>query len=215
MGGGGLVPKSYYGIHHKLYKKQHRLQIYGQPEVIISDNVKKLNNDMMKQHCDLLKIRHLNSTIYRPKLNGAVEAANKNLKTIIEKIVGNHRGWQDLLPLALLAYWTSIQTSTGATPYSLVYGMEAVLPIEVEIPSLKTLLEANMSEDDWIQARHDQLAMIEEKRTNVVYHGQLYQKKNSRAYNKKVWPRTFNENDLVLKKIFSIQDEAKGKFAPN
>ncbi|PKI45792.1 hypothetical protein CRG98_033799 [Punica granatum] len=43
-------------------------------------------------------------------------------------------------------YRTSIRTSTGATPYSLVYGMEAVLPIEVEIPSMRVLAESELEE---------------------------------------------------------------------
>ncbi|PKI73963.1 hypothetical protein CRG98_005639 [Punica granatum] len=63
-------------------------------------------------------------------MNGAVEAANKNIKKIIEKMTVNYKDWHKMLPYALLAYRTSIRTSTGATPYSLVYGMEAVLPIE-------------------------------------------------------------------------------------
>ncbi|PKI42439.1 hypothetical protein CRG98_037170 [Punica granatum] len=67
-------------------------------------------------------------------MNGAVEAANKNIKKIIEKMT--------MLPFALLAYRTSIHLSIEATPYSLVYGMEAVLPIEVEIPSIRRMARA-------------------------------------------------------------------------
>ncbi|PKI42567.1 hypothetical protein CRG98_037047 [Punica granatum] len=63
-------------------------------------------------------------------MNGAMEAANKNVKRIIEKMTVNYKDWHDMLPYKLLAYRTSICTSTGATPYSLVYGTEAVLPIE-------------------------------------------------------------------------------------
>lgn len=57
-----------------------------------------------------------------------------------------YKDWHDMLTYALHAYRTSIRTSTGATPYSLVYGMEAVLPIEVEIPSLRVLMEAELEE---------------------------------------------------------------------
>jgi len=46
-----------------------------------------------------------------------------------------------MLPFALHGCRTSVRTSTGATPFSLVYGMEAVLPFEVEIPSLRVLME--------------------------------------------------------------------------
>ena len=62
-------------------------------------------------------------------------------------------------------------------PYSLVYGMEAVLPIEVQIPSLRIMKDAGLSEDDWIQTRLDQLNLIDEKRLIVVCHGQAYQKR--------------------------------------
>ncbi|PKI40890.1 hypothetical protein CRG98_038731 [Punica granatum] len=48
-------------------------------------------------------------------------------------------------------YRTSIRTSTGATPYSLVYGMEAVLPIEVEIPSMRVPVESKLEEAEWVK----------------------------------------------------------------
>ncbi|PKI63919.1 hypothetical protein CRG98_015700 [Punica granatum] len=75
-------------------------------------------------------------------MNGAVEAANKNIKKIIEKMTVNYKDRHEMLPFALLAYRTSIRSSTGATPYSLVYGMETVLLIEVEIPSMRIMARA-------------------------------------------------------------------------
>ncbi|RDX67001.1 Pol polyprotein, partial [Mucuna pruriens] len=92
---------------------------YGIPSRIITDNGTNLNNKMMTELCEQFKINHHNSTPYRPKENGAVEAVDKNIKKIVQKMVR-----------------TTIRTSMGDMPYSLVYGMEAVLPIEIEIPSL-------------------------------------------------------------------------------
>ena len=91
-------------------------------------------------------IQHHRSSAYRPQTNGAVEAANKNIKRILRKMVETFRDWSEKLPFALWAYHTSFRTSTGATPYSLVYGMEAVLPIEIEIGSLRVALEHQISE---------------------------------------------------------------------
>ncbi|XP_071918772.1 uncharacterized protein [Coffea arabica] len=179
------------------------------------DNAKNLNNDMVDGLCEQFKIRHRNSAIYRPQMNGAVEAANKNLKKIIRKMIEKHRDWHRKLPYVLIAYRTSIRTSTGATPYSLMYGMEAVLPAEVEIPSLRVLMETKLKEADWIKQRFEQLSLIDEKRLNAICHGQCYQKRMARAYNKKVHLRIFEEGDKVLKQILPVQDEAKGKFAPN
>ncbi|KAK5786402.1 hypothetical protein PVK06_041038 [Gossypium arboreum] len=126
-----------------------------------------------------------------------------------------YKDWHGKLPFALYAYRTSIRTSTGATPFSLVYGMEAVLPIEVEIPSLRVLSEVKLDEAEWIQSRYDQLNLIEEKRIRAIRHGQMYQKRMMRAYNKKVSPREFHEGDLVLKKILPIQKDFRGKWMPN
>ena len=67
----------------------------------------------------------------------------------------SHRDWHEKLPFALHAYWTGVRTSIGATPYSLVYGMEVVLPIEVEIPSLRVLREVELEEAEWVRARYE------------------------------------------------------------
>ncbi|KAK8669932.1 hypothetical protein V6N13_104699 [Hibiscus sabdariffa] len=148
-------------------------------------------------------------------MNGAVEAANKNIKKIIAKATATFRDWHEKLPFALFAYRTSIRTPTGATPYSLVYGMEAVLPIEIEIPSLRILKEAELDNVEWMQVRMDQLNLIEERRMKAICHGQMYQKRMMWAYNKKVRHREFREGDLVLKRISSAQRDHRGKWMPN
>jgi hypothetical protein len=79
-------------------------------------------------------------------MNGAIEVANKNIKKIIQKMVVTYKDWHEMLSFVLHGYRTSLRTSTGATPFSLVYGMEVVLPVEVEIPSLRVLMEAKLTE---------------------------------------------------------------------
>ena len=188
---------------------------YGLPERIVTDNATNFNNKMMTEMCEQFKIKHHNSVPYRPKMNGAVEAANKNIKKIIQKMTVTYKDWHEMLPFALHGYRTSVRTSTGATPFSLVYGMEAVLPIEVEIPSLRVLMEAQLDETEWIRTRYDQLNLIEGKRLTALCHGQLYQRRMMRAYAKKVRPRQFKEGDLVLRMILPIQKDGRGKWMPN
>ncbi|KAK8366682.1 hypothetical protein V6Z12_A02G135900 [Gossypium hirsutum] len=131
---------------------------------------------MITEVCSQFKIKHHNSSPYHPKMNGAVEAANKNIKKIVGKMTETYRYWHEKLPFALFAYRTSVRTSTGTTSFSLVYGMEAVLPIKVKIPSLQILSEIKLDEAEWIQSRYDQLNLIEEKRQRAFRHGQMYQK---------------------------------------
>ncbi|XP_075105025.1 LOW QUALITY PROTEIN: uncharacterized protein LOC107765109 [Nicotiana tabacum] len=97
----------------------------------------------------------------------------------------------------------------------MVYGTEAVIPAEVEIPSLRVIVEAGIDDDEWVKTRLEQLSLIDEKRLAAVCHGQLYQKRMAKAYNKKVRPLKFEVGQLVLKRILPHQAEAKGKFAPN
>jgi len=110
-----------------------------------------------------------------------------------------YKDWHEMLPFALHGYRTSVRTSTGATPYSLVYGMEAVLPFEVEIPSQRILTESGLEESEWAQTRYDQLNLIEGKRLTAMNHGCLYQQRMRNAFDKKVRLRKFHEGDLVLK----------------
>lgn len=101
-------------------------------------------------------------------MNGAVEVANKNIKKILQKMTETYRDWHEKLPFALFAYRTSMRSSTGATPFSLVYGMEAVILVEIEIPSLRILMETELEEASWVQARAEQLNLIEEKRMTAM-----------------------------------------------
>ena len=74
----------------------------------------------------------------------------QDVKKIIAKATKTYKDWHEKLPFALHAYRTRVRTSTEATPYSLVYGMEAVLPIKVEIPSLQVLREVELEEAEWV-----------------------------------------------------------------
>nr|XP_010321281.1 uncharacterized protein K02A2.6-like [Solanum lycopersicum] len=188
---------------------------FGIPKVIITDNAANFNSHLMQEVCHRFKIEHRNSTPYRPKANGAVEAANKNIKNILRKMVQSSRQWHEKLPFALLGYRTTVRTSVGATPYSLVYGTEAVIPAEIEIPSLRIVVEAEIDDDEWIKTRLEQLSLIDEKHLTSACHGQLYQRRMARAYNKKVHPRHFEEGQLVLRHILPHHVETKGKFSPN
>ena len=148
---------------------------FGIPRAIITDNVANLNSNLMKEVCEQFKIVHHNSTPYKPKANGVVEAANKNIKQILRRMVQGTRQWHEKLPFALLGYRTTVRTSIGATPYLLVYGTESVIPAEVEITSLRIIVEAEIEDTEWVKTRLDQLALIDEKRLTTVYFGQLYQ----------------------------------------
>ncbi|RVW60925.1 Retrovirus-related Pol polyprotein from transposon 17.6 [Vitis vinifera] len=123
-------------------------------------------------------IRHHRSSAYRPQTNGAVEAANKNIKKILRKMVETSRDWSYAL---LPSVW---------------YG--GCFAVETEIGSLRVALEQQISETEWAQARFDQLNLLDERRLRAADHVQAYQRKMARAFKKRVKPRPLQKGDLVL-----------------
>ncbi|XP_070020811.1 uncharacterized protein [Nicotiana sylvestris] len=121
---------------------------FGISATIITDNAANLNSHLMREICEQFKITHQNSTPYRPKVNGAVEAANKNIKKILRKMIQSSKQWHEKFPFALLGYRTTMRTSVGATPYLLVYGTEAVIPLGVEISSLRIIVKAEIEDSE-------------------------------------------------------------------
>ena len=194
--------------------RSHIIYRYGVPHELISDRGAHFRGevDTLVQEYG---IQHHRSSAYRPQTNGAVEVANKNIKRILRKMVETSRDWSEKLPFALWAYRTSFRTSTGATPYSLVYGMEAVLPVEIEMGSLRVELEHRIFETDWARSRYDQLNLLDERRLRAADHVQAYQRKMTRAFRKRVKPRKFQKGDLVLKVLRGLINDPRGKFRPN
>ena len=101
-------------------------------------------------------------------------------------MVKTYKDWSEHLPFALWGYRTTTRTATGQTPFFLVYGSEAVLPIETEIKSLRVVMEAKTPESEWARKRYDHLVSLNEKRMSALFHTQIYQRRIARAFNKKV-----------------------------
>ncbi|KAI5402212.1 hypothetical protein KIW84_050005 [Lathyrus oleraceus] len=51
--------------------------------------------------------------------------------------------------------------------------------------------------------------------TTAMCHGQLYQQRVKKAFDKKVKPRVFRDGDLVLKKVLSFAPDSRDKWTPN
>ena len=64
-------------------------------------------------------------------------------------MVKTYKDWSEYLPFSLWGYRTTTRTTTGQTPFLLVYGYEAVLPIETEIKSLRVVMEVKTLESEW------------------------------------------------------------------
>jgi hypothetical protein len=195
------------------FVKEHILCRFGVPHKIVTDNGVQFGAEL-DGFLEKYGIQHHRSSPYRPQTNGAVEAANKNIKKILAKMVERGRDWAEKLPMALWAYRTSIRASTGFSPFSLVYGAEAILPVNLQICSTKVLTEGQVEDEEWTRLRNEELELLDEKRLIAMSHMQAYQRRIARAFNKHVKPRGIREGDLVLKEILENAIDPRGKFRP-
>jgi transposase InsO family protein len=137
----------------------------------MTDNGRPFKNQDVQEFCNKFHIQHQFSTPYYPQGNSQAKASNKTILKILKKII-NDVGcdWHTQLNLALWAYRTSIHTPIGDTPYSLFYGAKAILPIEVEIPSLRVSLKGLISDEDYWVSRLQELELLDEKCQLAVDH---------------------------------------------
>ncbi|KAL5560877.1 hypothetical protein UlMin_030624 [Ulmus minor] len=109
------------------------------PHSLVSDNGTQFDSAGLKKLCSELGIKKHFSSVAHPQFNGQVEAVNKTIKQNLErKLEGLKSAWVEELPRVLWAYRTTSRTTTGETPFSMTYGTEAVIPMEVGEPSFRT-----------------------------------------------------------------------------
>ena len=111
---------------------------YDIPQEIVSNNGMQFDSKEFREFCNELGIKKNFSSVDHSQTNGQVKAVKKiikhNLKTKLEE---HKKLWANELPKMLWAYRTTSRTSRGKTPFSLAYGVEAMIPVEVGIPSLR------------------------------------------------------------------------------
>ncbi|KAL0445112.1 UNVERIFIED_CONTAM: hypothetical protein Slati_2233900 [Sesamum latifolium] len=109
---------------------------------IITDNGKPFCNSLIDKLCQKFGFKQRNSSMYYAAANGLAEAFNKILCSVLKKVVAkSKRDWHERIGEALWAYRTTVRMPTQSTPYALVYGVEAVLPLEQQIPSLRIAIQ--------------------------------------------------------------------------
>ena len=96
------------------------------------------------------------------------------------------------------AYRTTARTPTGETPFSLTYGTEAVIPVEVGLTSLRREFFDEQTNDDQLKQSLDSLDKIRDQASQRMT---KYQQKIAEYYNRRVKLRRFNVGDLVLRKV--------------
>lgn len=105
---------------------------YSIPEQLHSDMGAQFESQVMKQVCEILHINKTHTTPYHPQGDGLVERLNRTIQGMLATAVKEHsEDWEDHLPKVCFAYNTSEHSSTGFTPFHLMYGRQARMPLDI------------------------------------------------------------------------------------
>ncbi|RVW69617.1 Retrovirus-related Pol polyprotein from transposon 17.6 [Vitis vinifera] len=114
---------------------------------IIAYNGPQFDSIAFRTFCSELKIKNLYSTPRYPQSNEQAEATNKTLLSTLKKILEKSKGkWIDELPGVLWAYHTKLGRPTRTTLFVLAYGMNAVIPTEIGMPTTQTTVQGQRDE---------------------------------------------------------------------
>ena len=148
---------------------------FGIPHTHISDNGLQFDSKTFKRYyCDL-GITNRYSTPAYPHGNGQAEAVNKVIVNGLKKRLDDAKGkWVEELSHILWTYRTTQRRSTGEMPFSMTYGVEAVIPLETRFPMLRTS-SFTPSNNDGLLGKT--LYLVKEQRENTIVQLAHYQHK--------------------------------------
>ncbi|RWS19828.1 gag-pol fusion protein-like protein [Leptotrombidium deliense] len=112
---------------------------HGCPAKILSDRGTPFLSNIAKDVYEMMSTKHVKTTSYHPQTNGLTERWNREICNMISMYVSKDQtDWDVALPMLALAYVSSVHSTTGFTPFYLLYGREAWLPIHhvLKIPGL-------------------------------------------------------------------------------
>jgi hypothetical protein len=175
---------------------------FGLPHDIIFDNGTQFASRQIVSFLSGLGIRNNFTSISHPASNGLAEVTNRTIMNgLRKKVQENQKDWPNMLEEILWAYRTTPREATQQSPYSLVYGMEAVTPLKLITPSFRidSYDEANNRE-----ARAIDLELLPEIRERAQVRIMEYQRWFKKAFEKTIASTHFQHGDLVLRKVESI-----------
>ena len=121
---------------------------HGVPQLMVTDRGKEFTAMEFERYLAQLGVQHNVTTPVHPCSNGRIERFHLTLKQIINKLINNSPvNWENKLGDALLAYRNAVSTTTGHTPFYLVYGRHARIPLTKMLKTTQATTFGNRLDD--------------------------------------------------------------------
>ena len=144
---------------------------HGVPIEIVTDRAGGFIGGAMKEVKENWEIKGIRTSSYNARSNGQAERTNQSTINILAKVTLEYKKkWPEILPFAIWVMNTTINRSTGYSPYFLKYGVDPRLPIDLE---WDTIWNDEMDIDDAIMKRLEDIIQLRGKRTEVLERLQL------------------------------------------
>jgi len=180
---------------------------FGIPRRLGSDDGTQFTRQQLGKLCTELGIKQVFASVEHPQTNGQVESANRVLLRGLKRRLDKAKGtWAEEVPRIVWAYHTTPQSTTKETPFSLVYGSDAMIPVEIQENSPRF---QNFVVEESNEERKVNLDLLDEVREEAKIKAEALKRTVEYKNNSKLRPRQFQVADLVMRKAHPYQLENK------
>ena len=180
----------------------HFISMFGIPKIIVTDQGTNFTSELFKKTCQFLKTKQLWSSPYHPQTQGALERSHSTLKEYLKSYVNEGQtDWPRYVYTAMLAYNTSVHSTTNYTPYELMYGHRPIIPNSIfeDTPGATYPEYIKMLQNRLKYSREKAIENIKQSKNN----SKKYYDTRTRPRQYKVGEYVYLKNHLRLRKSLS------------
>ena len=148
---------------------------------------------MVEELCRLLQIKKSHTTPYHPQGDGLVERVNRTILDMLATVVKNHKDWEPHLRATCMAYNTSIQSTTGQSPFFFMFGRRARIPVDLLCGTGET--GECVSVNDFVS---NKVKILQKAYHQVQNRMGLQQDRQKEGYDRRRHGESFKEGDHVM-----------------
>jgi hypothetical protein len=160
---------------------------------IHSDQGKTFESEIFQEICKIFGIIKTRTTPYRPQSDGMIERANRTIENMLSLFVHeNQKNWDELIPLLMLAYRSSVHETTGVSPHEMMFARPASLPVDIVLGKPEPTIQ--QTDIEYINNLQNKMNIIHDFARRKM---QINSKKTLRDYSAKIQHNTYKEGDPV------------------